>query len=190
ALIQNANHDERKVLVSSVRGILLFGTPHYTEANLSEVAKYFHLAGQEVPEDLTAQSQWVKAIPTAFASFRSEAKDLDFQCFYEGTPIGMAGLSKPARVVESAVAKCPEGPTPERLAPDHHKMVQFEKEDDKDFGKVVRVLKRWVSKLPAGEEEGGARVNITSNASFERSSNWGYQLGQNTGAQTGFRFGG
>ncbi|RAH79097.1 hypothetical protein BO86DRAFT_367344 [Aspergillus japonicus CBS 114.51] len=189
ALVQGAEHNDRKALVSCVKGLLLLGTPHYHPGVLSEANKYFELAGEEAPSEfgLEEKSDWVMGIPREFAKLRAAGLEMDIQCFYEGSPTDLNG--KGVKIVEMALARCPDGPPAERLAANHVKMSQFEDENDRDFVKVLRVLKKWVAKVPAPEKDGGTTVNNVSHASFAGSTNSGYQLGQNVGNQSGFVFG-
>ncbi|CEJ61225.1 hypothetical protein PMG11_09762 [Penicillium brasilianum] len=186
ALIRGANHEKRKQLVNSVVGVVLLGTPHFQPGTINEAAKFFQLSNEEIPSssDLQAKSKSVLKIPQEFAKFRQGAQ-VKLETFYEGS------LTKvndgEVKIVDLAVAKFTDDSPPTRLAGNHHQMSRFDSEKDKDFKKVCRVLEDWVEDLPEPEEKG--TVNNISNASFAGSNNYGYQLGQNTGNQTGFTFG-
>lgn len=186
ALVVGSQHDERKKLVACVKGVLLLGTPHFQPGTLNAATKYFQLAQEAAPSDseLENKSQWVLSIPRNFAELR-KAIPIDLESYYEGsdTKVGDSDV----KIVDKSLAQCPEGSPPERLAGNHQRISHFESESDKDFTKVLRVLKKWVAKIPPPEKEG--TVNYISNASFAGSTNSGMQLGQNAGNISGFSFG-
>ncbi|KAI9043655.1 WD domain [Aspergillus affinis] len=186
AIDRAANSDEAKPIADSAVGLLLFGTPHYVPDNLSEAAKYFKLAQLEVPSsaDLHAKSQHLLRVPQAFAQFK-QAASVKLACFYEGAPTKVN--DEEFKIVEPAVAQFPDGTQNNRLGYNHHGMSCFKNDQDKEFKKILRVLKSWVESLPEPEEKG--TVNNISNASFAGSTNSGLQLGQNAGSLNGFRFG-
>jgi hypothetical protein len=185
--VVGSQHDERKNLISCVRGILLLGTPHFQPGTLTAATKYFQLAQEAGPSDsnLEKKSQWVISIPQQFAELRKSGAQIDLECYYEGSDMKVGGSD--VRIVDKSLAQCPEGSPAERLAGNHQRISQFESENDKDFVKVLRVLKKWVAKIPPPEKEG--TVNYISNASFAGSTNSGMQLGQNAGNISGFSFG-
>jgi hypothetical protein len=167
-------------------GVLLLGTPHFQPGTINEATKFFQLSNEEIPSssDLQVKSKFVLKIPQEFAKFRQGAQ-VKLETFYEGSPTKVNDGE--VKIVDLAVAKFTDDSPPTRLAGNHHQMSRFDSEKDKDFKKVCRVLEDWVEDLPEPEEKG--TVNNISNASFAGSNNYGYQLGQNTGNQTGFTFG-
>lgn len=167
-------------------GVLLLGTPHFHPGTINEATKFFQLANQQIPSssDLQDKSKFVLKIPQEFAKFR-QGTPVKLETFYEGSPTKVNDGE--VKIVDLAVAKFTDDSPPTRLAGNHHQMSRFDSEKDKDFKKVCRVLQDWVEDLPEPEEKG--TVNNISNASFTGSTNYGYQLGQNTGNQTGFTFG-
>lgn len=185
-----SKNEKKRQLVTCAAGLVLLGTPHYQHGTLSEAKKYFQLAQKDVPSDadLQALSKHVLAIPEAFAQF-IQANPVNVESFYEGSPVSINNdQGDEIEVVEEAVAKLPgDSSDPTMLKGNHHQMSRFGSEKDKDFKNVSRVLVDWVDDLPEPEEKG--TTNNISNASFSGSTNYGYQLGQNTGNQTGFTFG-
>ena len=153
---------------------------------MTAATAYFQLAQEAVPSDsdLKKKSQWVISIPQKFAELR-KAVPIDLECYYEGSNVKVGDSD--VKIVDKSLAQCPEGSPAERLACNHERMSRFESESDKDFAKILRVLKKWVAKIPPPEKEG--TVNYISNASFAGSTNSGMQLGQNAGNITGFSFG-
>lgn len=183
-----SKHEKKKQIVNCAMGLLLLGTPHYQPGTLSEAKKYFQLAHEDVPSDpdLQSLSKHVLAIPQAFAEF-IQANPVKVESFYAGSPL-ITNDQEEIEIVEELVAKLPGGsPDATMLKGNHHQISRFESEKDKDFKNVFRVLVDWVEDLPEPEEKG--TTNNISNASFSGSTNYGYQLGQNTGNQTGFTFG-
>lgn len=188
ALIRASKNEKKKQLVNNTAGILLLGTPHYQPETLPEAKKYFQLAKQDIPDDSTlqAKSKYILTLPRAFAEFR-QANPIDVECFFAGSPLQIDGQDE-IQVVDETVAKLPgDSPEPTMLKGDHYQISRFESEKEKDFKNVLRVISDWVGDLPEPEEKG--TTNNISNASFAGSTNYGYQLGQNTGNQTGFTFG-
>jgi hypothetical protein len=166
---------------------MLLGAPQYNSGNLAEAKKYFQLAGKNAPSDsdLQALSKHVLEIPEQFADFR-QANQIKLAIFYEGAEVKID--DEDVTIVEESVAQfARDSPDVKMLRGNHHQIARFESEKDKDFKAVCSVLAEWVNDLPEPEEKG--TVNNISNASFAGSTNHGYQLGQNTGNQTGFVFG-
>ncbi|KAH8696508.1 hypothetical protein BGW36DRAFT_276552, partial [Talaromyces proteolyticus] len=187
ALMRASKNEKKRQLVNCAAGLLLLGTPHYQPGTLSKAKNYFQLAQKDVPSDseLQSLSKHVLTIPQAFAEFR-QANPINVESFYEGSPVNIN--DQEIEIVEESVAKFPgDSPDPIMLKGNHHQMSRFESEKNKDFKNVSRVLVDWVEDLPEPEEKG--TTNNISNASFAGSTNYGYQLGQNTGNQTGFTFG-
>ena len=152
--------------------------------------KYFLLAG-EAPlgdDELKLRSKWVLSISVGFARLRSGQFELDLLCFYEGTAMLVDGAK--VKIVDSSLASPPGASAAERLAADHLRMTQFENGEDRDIGKLVRALKRWVAKIPPppGDENATSKMNIWSHASFGGSTNNGVQMGQVSGSASGFDF--
>ncbi|EED16284.1 conserved hypothetical protein [Talaromyces stipitatus ATCC 10500] len=188
ALMRANKNEKKRQLVTCAIGLLLLGTPHYQSATLSQAKKYFQLAQKDVPSDsdLQALSKHVLAIPQSFAEF-IQSNPINVESFYEGAPVIIAD-DQEIELVEESLAKLPgDFPDPTMLKGNHHSMSRFESERDKDYKNVSRVLADWVEDLPQPEEKG--TTNNISNASFSGSTNYGYQLGQNTGTQSGFTFG-
>ncbi|RAL05432.1 uncharacterized protein BO80DRAFT_136579 [Aspergillus ibericus CBS 121593] len=191
ALVHGRQHDERKTLVDCVRGLILLATPHYQPSTLSQVNKYFQLAG-ETPlsnEELIRRSKWVLSIPRDFARLRSGQLEMDFLAFYEGTAMLVDGAN--IKIVDMSLARLPGAPPAERLAADHLHITHIEDGEDRDIGKLVRVLKRWVAKILPPSEDGNVNTKVSnvSKASFDGSHNYGIQLGQNSGSMSGIRVG-
>lgn len=183
-----SKHEKKRQIVNSAAGVLLLGTPHYQPGTLSEAKKYFQLAHEDVPSDSDLQtlSKHVLAIPQAFSEF-IQSNPVKVESFYAGSPVNTNDQGE-IEVVDELVAKLPgDSPDPTMLKGNHHQISRFESEKDKDFKNLSRVLVDWVEDLPEPEEKG--TTNNISNASFSGSTNYGYQLGQNTGNQTGFTFG-
>ncbi|PWY95368.1 hypothetical protein BO94DRAFT_226029 [Aspergillus sclerotioniger CBS 115572] len=191
ALVHGSHHDDRKNLVGCVRGVILLATPHYQPSTLSQVNKYFLLAGEEPLSDdeLNSRSKWVLSIPRDFARLRSGQMEVDILCFYEGTAMMVDGAK--VKIVEMSLARLPGAPEAERLAADHMRMAQIESGEDRDIAKLVRVLKRWVAKIlpPSEKKNASTRVNNVSKASFDGSHNYGIQMGQNSGSMSGIKVG-
>ncbi|PYI07129.1 hypothetical protein BO78DRAFT_367495 [Aspergillus sclerotiicarbonarius CBS 121057] len=189
ALVHGSQHDERKNLVDCVRGLVLLATPHYQPSTLSQVNKYFLLAGEKPlgNDELIPRSKWVLSIPRDFARLRSGQLEVDTLCCYEGTAMMVDG--EKVKIVDMSLARLPGAPAAERLAADHLGIAQIANGEDRDIGKLVRVLKRWVAKILPPPEDGNAntKVNNVSTASFE-GHNYGIQMGQNSGTMSGFRF--
>lgn len=185
-----SKNEKKRQLVTCAAGLLLLGTPHYQPQTLSEAKNYFQLAQKDTPSDpdLQVLSKHILAIPQAFSEF-IQANPINVETFYEGSPVNVNDQEE-IEIVEESLAKLPgdNSPDPTMLKGNHHQMSRFESEKDKDFKNVSRVLVEWVGDLPEPEEKG--TTNNISNASFAGSTNYGYQLGQNTGNQTGFTFGG
>lgn len=183
-------HPRKKDLVNCVHGIILLGVPHFQPAALAAATKYFQLAqtpNEEIPKDsdLKDRSQKLILIPQAFANLRQSGAQIEVECFYEGSATKLNG--KDVKIVDESLARCPDGPPPERLARTHLQLSQFESEDEKDFRKVLRILTQWVGQVAPPEKEG--LVQNVSNATFSGSHNSGLQLGQNAGTLSGFTFG-
>jgi len=190
ALVRASRHPRKKELVDCVNGILLLGTPHFQPLSLAAATKYFQLAqvpDEEIPDasDLKDRSESLISIPPEFAKLLQAGVDFEIESFYEGASTKLGG--RDVKIVDESLARCPEGPLPERLARNHLRLSQYEKEDDKDFKKVLRIFTQWLSKITIPEEEKGAQ-NV-SNATFSGSYNAGLQLGQNAGTLKGFTFG-
>jgi hypothetical protein len=179
---------DKEVTVNTTAGILLLGTPHYQPGTLSEAKKYFQLAQKDIPSDadLEALSKHLLRIPGEFVTVRQANTDLKFATFYGGSAVDINGQA--IDIVEESVARFPgDSSAPKMLKGNHHQISRFESENEKDFKTVFRVLKDWVGKLPEPQEQG--TVNNIANTSFAGSTNYGMQLGQNTGKQT-LNFGG
>ncbi|KIM98745.1 hypothetical protein OIDMADRAFT_57090 [Oidiodendron maius Zn] len=155
ALAVGSQHDERKKLVGCVKGVLLLGTPHFQPETLTAATTYFQLAQEAVPSDsdLKKKSKWVTSIPQKFAELR-KAVPIDLECYYEGSNVKVGDSD--VKIVDKSLAQCPEGSPAERLACNHERMSRFESEGDKDFAKILRVIKKWVAKIPPPEKEGTA----------------------------------
>ncbi|KAA8642622.1 hypothetical protein EYZ11_009036 [Aspergillus tanneri] len=190
ALVRAAEHPKKRELIGYVYGILLLGTPHFQTGSLKAATKYFQLAkvaDEEIPSesDLNEKSQRLIAIPPAFAGLKQAGAEFEVEVFYAGAGTKLGG--KDVKIVDEALARCPEAPLPEKLARNQLRLSQYDAEDDKDFKKVLRVVTQWMSKIVVPEEEKGAQ-NV-SNATFSGSHNSGLQLGQNAGTLKGFSFG-
>lgn len=189
ALVRAAEHPRKRELIGHVHGILLLGTPHFQPGSLAAATKYHQLAQAEVPSesDLKDRLNRLSGIPQRFAELKQAGAEFEVEGFYAGAGTKLGGTGLDAKIVDEALARGPDAPPPERLARNQLRLSQYDREDDKDFKKVSRVLTQWASKIVLPEEEKGA-ANV-SNATFSGSHNSGLQLGQNVGTLKGFSFG-
>ena len=123
-----------------------------------------------------------------FAGLKQAGAEFEVEAFYAGAGTKLDD-GKDARIVNEALARARSRPPPppERLARNQLRLSQYDREDDKDFKKVARVLARWASKIVHPEEDKG--VANVSNATFSDAHNSGLRLGQNVGTLQGFSFG-
>ncbi|PWY82652.1 hypothetical protein BO83DRAFT_385249 [Aspergillus eucalypticola CBS 122712] len=184
ALNRAANDEDKKQVVESALGLMLLGTPYYTSANISEAGKFFRLAQQDVPgpDELVAKSQNLFESGNEFEDLRQNAS-LKLKIFFEGAPTKVN--DEEFKVVESTVAALPDTQKQSlRIGYNHHGMSCFKDENDKEFKKIFTPLKTWLGSIPEPEEKGA--VNNISKSTFDRSTNNGWQLGQNAGNVNGF----
>ncbi|KAJ5769469.1 hypothetical protein N7520_004028 [Penicillium odoratum] len=182
ALVRASRNEDTCKIADKTVGILLLGTPHYSDDSLlKEAKKYFQLVNVNIPTDseLQARSTRVLEIPRAFEAFRKD-RSIRVDTFYEDQPISINGEN--VYIVEKSVAKLWGDPKfPKALNGDHHEMARFDSENE-DFEDILRSIRQITDKISEQQKaQGGTNISFSGH-------NLGLQVGQNNGNMNGYSF--
>ncbi|KAK2757560.1 Serine active site containing protein 1 [Arachnomyces sp. PD_36] len=191
--------DDTKKLANNVRCIAFLGTPHQgsDKAKWAESAGtflgYFKTINIETAKNLDPRSDKLAKLGVQFpvllnSRARTPDRGIEVVCFYEGLSMRRCGIDL-GKIV-NAPSACLSGYPRMLLDADHEGICKFKDKNNVNYRRVSGQSAKWAKQLSSLEKKDNLRKETSSvYATFEGSTNYGLQLGNNTGTLSGFSFG-